>query len=437
MDFLMNIAQSMNLEVIAFLALIIFVLTYLLFMAGMVHKTVAALLGAMLMVVYGVLEYDTIGTYIDYKTLTVAVGMMITIAVVNKSGLFEYISIKAAKLTNGDPVKLMVMIVILSVVVSTFFSNITSTIVLGTLVVSLCALLELDFIPYLFAITLSVNIGGILTPVSSLPNMMISTAADLSFIDFGKNLLVLGIILIIVAIIYFRIIFRKEFGKRTTKLDRGYLQTLDENKEIKDKPLFIKSCIILFLIVVFFLIQDYTGVGNEGVAISGAILMLVLSGADPEEMLSEVQWSTIAFFVGLFIVVGGVEHVGLLEKVAHFMAERISGEISAVLSVLGGSAIASSIVDNIPVTAILIPIIKNLNSLLGIAGNTLYWPLVIGTAIGGNITPIASPANVLALGIAEKNRRKISWGQFIKIGGTLAIIHFIISAVYFYIITLI
>lgn len=419
------------------IALAIFVLTYLFFMSGMMHKTVAALIGALLMVVYGILEYPQIGHFIDYKTLTVAVGMMITINVVNKSGLFEYISIKAAKLTKGNPVKLMVAIVLLSVVVSTFFSNITSTIVLGTLIVSLCTLLDLDFIPYLLIIGFSVDIGGILTPVSSLPNIMVSTAAGLSFVDFGKNTFLLGVLLILSSILYFRVVFSKDLHKRTTKQERKDFLLLDEKHAIKDRKLFRNSIIILGLIVFFFLIQDITHIGNEAVAMAGAILMLLLSGADPEEMLSEVQWSTIAFFVGLFIVIGGVGHVGLLEKVSQFIAHHLSSQASAVFGILVVSTVASSLIDNIPFTALFIPIVKNLSTLLSITSSTLFYPLLVGAALGGNITPFGSPADVIAMGIAEKNNRKITFGQYVKIGGMLTLIHLLISAVYFYILNLI
>ncbi len=418
------------------IALAIFALTYLLFMSDMVHKTVAALIGALLMIVYGIVDYNTIGSLIDYKTLTVAVGMMVTVNVVNKSGLFDYIAIKAAKLTKGNPVKLMIVIFLLSVVISTFFSNITATIVLGTLVVSLCKLLDLDFIPYLLIICLSVNIGGILTPISSLPNIMVSTTAGLSFTDFGKNILPLGILLSIATIVFFRVVFRHELNKKITLKDKKHLLGLDEKKQIKSKKLFKRSIIILSLIVFFFLIQDYTGIGNEAVAITGAILMLLLSSADPEEMLSEVQWSTIAFFIGLFIVIGGVEHAGLLDKVSKMIANVIIGPKSGMITILTGSTIASSIIDNIPVTAILIPILKNLNQLLNITGPVLFWPLIVGAGLGGNITPIGSPSNVIAMGIAEKNKKKIGFAHFMKIGGMLAIIQVIISAVYFYIISI-
>ncbi|MBD3204678.1 hypothetical protein GF327_10385 [Candidatus Woesearchaeota archaeon] len=412
-------------------ALIIFALTYLLFISEMVNKTVAALLGAMLMVVYGIIDYDIVGTVIDYKTLTVAVGMMIIVNVVKKSGLFEYIAIKAAKMTKGDPFRLMIIIVILSVFISTFFSNITATIVLGTLIVSLCRRLDLEFVPYLFVISLSVNVGGILTPVSSLPNIMISTAAGFSFTDFFRNILVLGILLIFSTIVYFKFIFRKQFNKEITEEEKAKLLNFDETREIKDKKLFTRSIIILILILVFFLIQDFTGIGNEAIAITGAIVMLLLSSADPEEIFSQVQWSTIAFFVGLFIVIGGVEHVGLLETAAHIITRFISGKNSAIFTILGTSTIASSIVDNIPVTAILIPILKNMQGLMDLS-NSLFFPLVVGAGLGGNLTPIGSPSNVIAMGIAKKNNRKIKFMDFVKVGFGLTIIQLVISGVYFY-----
>ncbi len=423
----------MNIETIA---LVIFLLTYALIISEMVHKTVASLIGALLMVVYGVVDYNEIGSFIDYKTLTVAVGMMITVNVVKKSGLFEYIAIKTVKLTKGNPFNLMVAVVFLSTIVSTFFSNITTTLILGSLIVSVCSLLDLDFIPYLIITSFTVNIAGILTPVSSLPNMMVSTAAGLSFKDFASNLFMLVMLLLLSSIIFYKMLFKKELSKKITKEKEKNLLSLNEKKEIKSKKLFFRSILILSLIVVFFLIQEKTGIGNEAVAITGAILMLMLSSADPEEMISEVQWSTIAFFVGLFIVIGGVEKVGLLEKATIAISKIITGKFSAISTILIGSMSASSIVDNIPITAILLPIIKGLSHALNFAGKSLYYPLIVGAALGGNITPIGSPSNVLAIGIAEKNKKKIDFGKFVKIGGSLTIIHIIISLAYFYIKTI-
>lgn len=416
------------------IALLIFSLTYLLFMTKMVHKAVAALLGAMLMVAYGIVPYEEVGQVIDFKTLTVVVGMMITLNVIKGSGLFEYLAIKAAKITKGEPVQLMVMFVVLAVILPAFFSNVISILILGSLLYTICKKLHLDFKSYLLMVTLAVNIGGLLTPISSLPNIMISSVTGLGFSDFFKVMFPLGVILTIVSIIFFRFVFKKAFSEKISKSERGALMNLDENEEIKDHKLFIRSVIILIGIIVMFLAQDITGIGNEAVAIGGAIIMLLLSSKDPEQMISEVQWSTIAFFIGLFVVVGGVEHVGLLETASSFIAEYVHEPITAVLTIISSASFVSSVVDNIPVTAILLPIVKNLNVFLHLSSPALYFAIVTGAALGGNITPVGSPSGVIAMGIAEKYKKKIKFGEFMMIGGTLSIIHIVIAAIYFSII---
>lgn len=420
----------LTLEAIAGL---IFVLTYLLFLTGMRSKTVAALLGAMLMVGFGVLGYTDIGSLIDYKTLAVALGMMIVVAVMAKSGLFEYLSIKAIKLSRGDPLKILVIMALLALPLTAIFDNITSSLVLGSIVITACTILGLDFAPFLIAIAIVINIGGLLTPVSDLPNMMITTAAGFGFLSFIWYILPLAIVLVGVTLLYFALSLRKQLHARVRKTSVADLESLDENAVIHDRRLFRNSLIMLVLIILAFITHESLGIGVEVIALAGAIIMLVLSGADAEEVFREVHWSTLAFLIGLFIVVGGVDRVGLLARFSSFVGTFARSELSAALVVLFSSTGMSTFLNSIPVTAVFIPIVKQLSTLISVNPSNIFYALVVAAGLGGNITPIGSASSIIACGLAEKHGRSISFFDYFKIGFTLTLVHLAISALYFFI----
>jgi Na+/H+ antiporter NhaD/arsenite permease-like protein len=417
----------------ATIALAIFALTYLLIISEMVHKTVAALLGALLMIVYGLVDYNSIGSLIDFRTLTVVLGIFITINVVEISGLFEYISVKALKFTKGDPIKLLSVVIILAITISVIFTEIPTAIILGTLMIKICKRINLSPIPYLIAIAMVVDMGGLLTPISSLQNIMIASVVNIKFSYFTLFMLPLWIALLIGALFFFRFIFKKQLQHKLTKEELDRMMALDENAEIKNKKLFFRSLIILTLIVVFFFIQDYTGIGSEAVAMTGAILMLLLSSVNPDEVFAKIEWSILAFFIGLFIVIGGVEKAGWLEQVALMVSHHMHGTMSATVMTIFTSTFISSFIDNIPVVAMLIPIAQRLTEMFAVKGFLLFFAIAAGTNIGGNITPIGSPSNVIILGIAEKEKKPIRIAEFIKVGALYTLLNIIITLVYFFI----
>jgi len=420
----------MNQETIV---LAIFALTYLLIISEMVHKTVAALLGALLMMVYGVIEYGSIGSLIDFRILTVVLGIFITINVVEKSGLFEYLSIKALKLTKGNPVKLLFTLIFLGITISVIFTEIPTCIILGTLILKISKRININPIPYLITIAMVVDIGGLLTPISSLQNIMISSAIDIRFTEFTFFMLPLWLLLLFGSMFFFRLIFRKDLIHNITAEELDKLMKLDEREEIKSWKLFKRSCVILSLIIVFFFLQDITGIGSEVVAMTGAIVMLLLSSVNPDEVFAKIEWSVLAFFIGIFIVIGGVEKVGLLEKIALMISNYMHGPMSATTITIAVSAIISSFIDNIPVVAMLLPIAKSLTAMFGINNFILFFAIAAGTNIGGNITPIGSPSNVIILGLAEKEKKSISFAQFIKVGLLYTLMNMAITLAYFFV----
>ena len=415
------------------IALAIFALTYLLITSEMVHKTVAALIGALLMIVYGIVQYSSIGSLIDFKTLTVVLGIFIIVNVVEKSGLFEYLAVKSLKLARGEQTRLLIALAILGFCISVVFTEIPTAIILGSLMIKICKKINISPIPYLILIAMVVDIGGLLTPISSLQNIMISSFAGIKFIEFTLFMLPLWLTLLVCSIIFFLIVFKKELNQKITNEELDKLMSLDENQEVRNWKLFNRSWVILTLIVVFFFLQDITGIGNEAVAMSGAILMLLLSSVNPDEVFAKVEWSILAFFIGIFIVIGGIEKVGLLDKFAAWISGYMHGAMSGTIITIGVSSIISSILDNIPVIALLIPIAKNLTSMFAIEHNLLYYAIAVGTNVGGNITPIGSPSNIIILGLAEKENRSISFGTFIRIGTMYTLMNIVVSLLYFFI----
>ncbi len=397
----------------------------------MLNRTVAALLGALLMIGFGVLSYSDIGSVIDYKVLTLALGMMIVVNVVNQSGFFEYVSIKAIKFTKGDPIKILVILSLLALIFTAFLDNITTALILGSFIITACTILGLDFVPYLIAISIVINIGGILTPIASLPNMMVSSAAGFGFMSFTWYLLPLCIVLIVVTLTYLILRFRKDFAKRVRLTSKAELDSLEEGAVIKDKKLFVNSIVMLGAVILAFLFHEHFGWSLEVIALAGAIIMLLLSGASPEKVFTEVHWSTLAFLFGIFIIVGAVEKVGLLAMFSAKLASFIHVELGATLTMLVASTTATAFVNNIPVTAVFIPVARDLASSLAIDPTNLFYALVVAAGLGGNLTPIGSPSSIIASGLAERHGGSVSFVDFLEVGFFLTLIHLAIAVVYF------
>lgn len=242
----------------------------------------------------------------------------------------------------------------------------------------------------------------------------------------------LWILIFFFTIIFFKIYFRNALKNETiTKEELESLINLNEKDEVKDWKLFKRSSILLSIVIIFFFLQDITGIGIEAVAMTGAIIMLLLSSANPDEIFSKVEWSILAFFIGIFIVLGGVEKIGLLEKFTNFIFGYMHSSISAVIILLLATAMISSIMNNIPLVALLIPVAKSLTSLLNLESNILFYAISAATCIGGNITPIGSPSNVIIIGMAQKEKYPINFNDFIKVGSLYTLMGLIIAFLYF------
>ncbi len=407
------------------IALLIFTLTFLLIITELVHKTLAALIGAFLMVMYEFVQYSEIGGLIDFKSLGIIFGMMIVVEVVKDSGIFQFFGIKAIKLAKGDPKSLFVIMIIFTTILASFLSNKISIFILAALTFTLCRSLEINPIPYIIAESISANIGGIVFLTSSMPSIITGGTAGLSFSEFVTFSLPFAILLLIFTIIILLLIYRKEFEDSKKR----NLEGLDEWSVVKDTKFFYKSLIILVFTLLFFLFSDKLGITPDFVAISSAIIILLLSGADPDQTLKKVQWGTIFFFIGIFILVGGLEKSGFLEMIADKLIEIIgSNKIMSIPLIVAISGITSGVVENISITLTLIPVIGKLTEVLNMS--IIWWCLIFGVALGGNLTPIGSASSIIAMNIAKKEGVDISFSEFMKIGFVVTISHLFLAICY-------
>lgn len=411
------------------IAVIIFLATMAVIMTERIHRAVAAIAGAILLILCHILTVEQSIAYVDINTIGVLVGMMLFVAVVKNSGVFEYIAIKAAKMAKGSPWPIMVAFMLITAVLSAFLDNVTTVLLIGPMTLAITNILGVNPVPYLMTQILASNIGGTATLIGDPPNIMIGSAAGLSFADFIVNTGAAVIVVLIVTIICFRFIYGRHLGVEKEAITKVML--LDEQKAIKDRPLMIKSVIMIIVVALAFIFHGQLGVESCTIALTAAIIMLLIGKQDAEDIILSVEWSTILFFVGLFITVGGLQEVGIIDKLANALMNATDGNMTVtMIVVLWVSAIVSSFLDNIPFVATLIPMILTMQATGGIDVAPLWWALSLGACLGGNGTLIGASANVVLSGISNKNGYPITFKSYTKIGFPLMIISIAISTVF-------
>ncbi|WP_294463679.1 ArsB/NhaD family transporter [uncultured Anaerofustis sp.] len=411
------------------ISVIIFLITMTAIMTERVHRTVAAIAGAILLIVTHILTIEKSISYVDMNTIGVLVGMMLFVAVVKNSGIFEYIAIKSAKIAKGKPVNIMIIFIIITAVLSAFLDNVTTVLLVGPMTIAITRILDISPVPFLITQIMASNIGGTATLVGDPPNIMIGSAANLSFTDFILNTGVPAVITLIAAIGYFLILYKKHMKVEDSAINN--IMKMDENKAIKDKSLMVKSIIMIILVVVAFVFHSQLGMESCTIALTAAIIMLLFGGQDAEEVIISVEWSTILFFIGLFIVVGGLEETGIIEKLANMLINATNGNmVLTMIIILWASAIISSFLDNIPFVATLIPLIITMQQAGGIDVMPLWWALSLGACLGGNGTLIGASANVVLSSISNKNGYPITFKDYFKVGFPMMIVSIIICTGY-------
>jgi Na+/H+ antiporter NhaD/arsenite permease-like protein len=421
---------GVDLDLPVLFSVIVLLSVYVILSFEIVHRTAIALLGATIILVLGILtnlisaqeSFEFAVNSIDFNTIGLLLGMMIIVALLAESGIFQYVAVRASKASKANLWKLMLMLCTFTAVTSMFIDNVTTVLLMVPVTISVFRVFKVSPIPFILAQVLASNVGGAATLIGDPPNIMIGSAANIDFNSFIVHMGPTIFVSFSVSLVLLRILFRKDLRSQVHNFEE--LQKEDENKLIKDKVLLKKSIAVLLFVVGLFVVHGSLHIEPSVIALGGAALLMVITKARPERVLHEVDWSTLIFFTGLFIIVGAAEQAGTIQLLS-----------SAALSITGGdpwftliiviwlSALASAFVDNIPFTATMIPMIQTLNADPTIAGtfgnfqfSPLWWALSLGANPGGNGTLIGSSAGIIAAGLSEKNGFLITFNHFFRIG---------------------
>ncbi|HTK78882.1 MAG TPA: ArsB/NhaD family transporter [Rhizomicrobium sp.] len=416
------------------------VLVYILIVTEWVNRAVIALLAAAALVTLGVLDQTEAVRAIDFNTVGLLAGMMIMVAVARKSGLFGYVAIRAAQLMRGSPPGILIALALTTAVFSAFLNNVTTVLLVVPVTFVVCGELKVPVYPFLFAEVFASNIGGTATLIGDPPNIMIGSAAHLSFDDFFLNLAPIVAVIMATQLAVNHIIWGAQM--RATPEDRAHVMALKADEAIEDRRLLIWSLVIIAVAIAAFVLEDQLHLQAATIAMFAGALMLLIENLplahaehsrNVTSALNEIEWITIFFFLGLFIVVGAVEHSGVLRYLADELLQFTGGNSRlAATAVLWASAILSAIVDNIPFVATMIPLIKSLAPAFGgdQALLPIWWSLALGACLGGNGTLVGASPNLVAAGLAEKAGVEFSFLKFTALAFPMMLASIAICHVY-------
>lgn len=421
------------------IAIIIFLLTYAIIITEKFNRAVIALAGAALMLFFGILNLDQAFDHIEWGTLTLLIGMMILVGITNKTGVFQFVAVWSAKIVKGHPIRILIILSVLTAVSSAFLDNVTTVLLIAPVTFSITRILGVNPVPYLISEVLFSNIGGTATLIGDPPNIMIGQQINhLTFNAFLLNLAPIIIIIGAVTLLLLYLIYRKQLVVDSDK--QKQLMELDAKSFIIDHKLMKKSMIVLGLTIVAFLLHSFIHVDPAVIAVSGATLLMLIGVKNNEvdKALGAVEWETLFFFAGLFTLVGALIEVGVIKDLAKFALELTGGNITiASMLILWVSGFASATIDNIPYVATMIPLIQDMAQGMGYAVdssqiNAMWWALSLGACLGGNGTLIGASANLIVAGIAKREGHRLSYVDFLKIGAPLTLVALIISTLYIY-----
>ena len=410
------------------LASVIFVVTYALIATDRVHKTLAAMGGGVAMVLLGVLTQEHAFEHIDFNVIFLLAGMMILASIIRKTGVFGWLAIRSARLAGGEPYRILVVLSLITAVASAFLDNVTTVVLVGPITLFLAARLNLSPVPFLIAEILASNIGGASTLIGDPPNILIGSAAGLDFVDFLGHMTPVAVVILAAFLLSARWLFRDQLTLDPAL--RVALLQLNEREMITQPRLLRASLVVLGLTLLGFLLHAPLGYEPATVALTGAIVLMLVAREEPHDVLRDVEWTTLFFFIGLFMLVGGVIEVGLIERLAEFAAGITGGALAPTsMLILWLSAILSGIVDNIPYTATMIPIVERLAP-AGEEGHVMWWALALGADLGGNATIIGASANVILASLAEREGHPIGFRAYLRYGIPVTLASMAIATVY-------
>ncbi|MFI0367118.1 SLC13 family permease [Actinomadura sp. 1N219] len=367
---------------------------------------------------------------IDWNVIFLLLGMMIVVGVIKGTGLFEYLAIWAAKRSKGRPYRLLVMLMAITAVASPFLDNVTTIMLVAPVTVVVCDRLRIPAQPYLIAEVLASNIGGAATLIGDPPNIIIGSRAGLTFNDFLMHMTPIVVIIFLTFVVLSRWIFRKSFTYDERYVDE--VMALDERKAITDHGLLARCLAVLGLIIVGFSLHSVLHVEPSIVALVGAGVMLLVTKVEVADVLKEVEWGVLVFFMGLFVMVAGLGHTGVIEGIGEWAADAIGDNyFAAATSLVFGSAVLGAFFDNIPYTATMAPIVEGMaEGADPQTADALWWSFALGADFGGNGTAVAASANVVAIGIAARTGHPISFWQFTRYGIGITVVSTVMAWVY-------
>ncbi|HEX2892887.1 MAG TPA: ArsB/NhaD family transporter [Marmoricola sp.] len=414
-----------------------FTAAYVLIATERIHRVAAALWGAAAMVVLGVVDARTAffseRTGVDWNVIGLLLGMMIIVSVVKQTGVFEYLAIWSAKRARGRPFRVMVMLIVITAVASALLDNVTTVLLIAPVTFLVCDRLDVPPVPFLLAEAMASNIGGTATLIGDPPNIIIASKGGLSFNDFLLNLAPLVVLLVAVFVLLCWLMFGRDLSHDPARVEA--IMDLDEREVIHNPRLLVQSGIVVALVLVGFVGHAVFHLDPSMVALLGAGALVAVSRLEPTQYLEDVEWPTLVFFMGLFVMVGALVEVGVIGHVADWLVATVGTNYLGAGSVLiWGSAALSGVVDNIPYVATMAPVVQDLVH----AGSgspeakSLWWALALGADLGGNATAVGASANVVIIGIAARNGHPISFWRFTRYGVVVAAVTIAISWLYFW-----
>ncbi|MFH1428567.1 MAG: ArsB/NhaD family transporter [Candidatus Margulisiibacteriota bacterium] len=415
-----------------FLAIFIFVVTYILIVSEHFHQTLLVLLGGVLMVGLGIIDQTEAIKAVDFNTIGLLVGMMIVVEIVKETGIFQYLAIQAAKLAKGHPMLILIYISLITAVASAMLDNVTTILIVLPLILVVTDTLEISPIPFLISQIIISNIGGTATLIGDPPNILIGSATGLGFNDFLVNMAPVSIVIALVSIVILCVIYRKDL-KTTPEIQEKIMQ-FNPSKLLQSYSIIKRSLFVLLLIFIGFMTHKQLNLEAATIALGGASLLLVLTELDPKKALRDVEWSTIYFITGMFVLVAGIEKVGVISFLANQLIDLSQGSLSFLTFLviwLGG--LCSAFLDNIPFIVTMIPMIKQVGTATTMNIEPLWWALALGGCLGGNGTLFGAAANVAAVGLYRNAGKKFSWMDFFRVGFPLTLVSLTIATIYVFI----
>jgi Na+/H+ antiporter NhaD/arsenite permease-like protein len=412
------------------LTAVIFVVTYALIATDRMDKTIAALLGGTIVVILGIIHQEEAFGAIDLNVIFLLAGMMILAAILRRTGFFQWLAIRSVKFAGGEPYRILIVLSVVSAVLSAFLDNVTTMVLLAPVTLYISTVMRVSPLPFLISEILASNIGGTATLIGDPPNILIGSASGLGFLEFLVNLGPIALAILLVFLLMTRFLFGRDLAIHEDVRDA--VLGLDEREVLTDPSLLRLSLLVIGATLIGFLLATPLGLEPGSIALLGAAVLLLLSRVEVEEVLREIEWPTIFFFVGLFMLVEAVVHVGIIDALAMTLIDLTGGqETVTVIGFLWLSAFASAIVDNIPYTATMIPVVNQIGE-SGLPIEPLWWALALGACLGGNATIVGASANVVVANMAARAGHPITFRAFLPYGVLVAVVSLVMSTVYLY-----